>query len=285
MNDVYKLSLIICTKNRAAQLKVCLESVSKIQAKIPWQLVIVNNNSSDNTDSIIEAFIKESSIPVRSLMEREPGSSAAKNRGWQATDSEYLAFIDDDCYPAENFIDSVLDTFKENPSAGFIGGQVLLFDKTDLPITIQTWNKPIEFSPRSVIATGVIHGANFAFRRTALIAAKGFDVRFGAGRKYFCEDVDVMAEVLRLGWRGTYNPSVVVFHHHQRKLQTDADKLMRGYDKGRGAFYAKRLLKPNSAKIYINLWLRSLRWQPLGVTLREIIGAFEFWKDNLLNIK
>lgn len=285
MSENYTLSLIICTKNRAEQLKLCLEAVNKIHSQAVWQLVIVNNGSSDNTSQIVDAFIKETHIPVLSLIEFEPGSSAAKNTGWRAVSSEYLAFIDDDCYPANNFIDSIINIFKNKSALGFIGGKVLLFDQTDLPITIQTHDQSIDFAPYSTISTGKIHGANFAFRRSALEEANGFDVRFGAGRKYPCEDVDAMAEVLRLGWEGVYDPHSVVFHHHNRKLQSEADKLMRGYDKGRGAFYAKRVLRPNSFKIYFNIWLRNIKWQPFSVTMRELMGACEFWKDNLFNIK
>ncbi len=285
MDNLYKLSLIICTKNRANQLSRCLQAVLEIVSDHPWQLIIVNNNSADSTKHVIAAFMHMTTIPTITLDENMHGSSAAKNSGWRATNSEFVAFIDDDCYPTPHFVNQIVTAFSQNAQLGFVGGKVLLFDKTDYPITIQMHNEPILFSPESVISAGKIHGANFAFRRAALAAAQGFDIRFGAGRKYPCEDIDTMAEVLRLGWSGAYDPRIDVFHHHGRKLKSEADKLMRSYDKGRGAFYAKQLMKQGIRKKYFITWIKRLRWQPIKTSLGEFFGAIEFVTDCVLRIK
>ncbi len=273
------LSLVICTRNRATQLQTCLNALKKISTQQAWQLIVVDNGSTDNTKDVVSAFIQDFSITAHYVFEPQAGLSAARNAGWKAANTRYIAFIDDDCYPSENYIDMLLTAFHANPNAGFIGGRVLLFDPTDLPITIQTHAEKIEFSPRSTIMAGTIHGANFAFTQAALNAAKGFDVLFGAGKKYPCEDVDTMAEILRLGWAGIYEPSIVVYHHHMRKLQSDADKLMASYDIGRGAFFAKRIFRPGSIFLYATTWLRRTRWQSFDVTKRELQGAFGYMKD------
>jgi glycosyltransferase involved in cell wall biosynthesis len=282
MNACPKVSLVLCTKNRAEQLKVCLKSINNIQSTFAWDLVIVDNNSEDHTQQIIDAFKSNTDIPVQVTIETIKGSSAAKNTGCMLAKGEYIAFTDDDCYPQADFVDSVVAVLDENKDLGFVGGKVLLFDPQDMPITIQTHNSRIALKSSSYLAAGVIHGANFAFRRTAFLATGGFDERFGAGRKYPCEDVDIMAEALRLGWQGVYDPRVVVFHHHKRRLQSDAEKLSKEYDKGRGAYFAKRLLKSGTRKIYIIAWLRKVRWQSISTSTREISAALEFWVENVI---
>lgn len=279
------VSVVICTKNRAGVLRVCLDKFNQLQCQTPWELIVVDNNSTDNTCAVVHEFAPNATMSFRFAQETIPGSSAAKNTGWKLALGEFIAFTDDDCYPEADYIDAVIRGLGAKEAYGFVGGRVLLFDPTDLPITIQTCNTYIAFAPRSFLAAGVIHGANFAFRRAALEAAVGFDIRCGADRKYPCEDVDVMAEILRLGWEGVYDPRLVVYHHRQRKTQQHADKLAMGYDQGRGAYYAKRLIKPNTRWLYLQTWVRKMRWQPLGVTKREIISALIFWWENMRSDK
>lgn len=281
MNSSPQVSLVICTRNRAEQLKACLESVSKIQTSQTWELIIIDNNSDDNTPQVIADFKKHTSIPVKSGVEVLRGVGAARNAGWRLAIGEYISFTDDDCYPREDLIDSVVTILDENSNLGFTGGRVLLFDPTDLPITIQTHQSRIDIKPYSYLATGMIHGANFFFRRAALEESGGFDPLFGAGQKYPCEDVDAMAEVLRMGWQGAYDPRAVVFHHHGRKLSADAEKLSNGYDIGRGAYFAKRLLKPGARKQYLMVWLNRLARQPITVSMRELTAAIQFWAENI----
>ncbi len=285
MNTYPKVSLVLCTKNRAEQLKVCLESLNDIQSIHSWELIIVNNNSEDHTQHIIDTFKVNARMPVQSTVETIRGSGAAKNAGCKLATGEYIAFTDDDCYPQADFIDSVITIFDENQKLGFVGGKVLLFDPQDMPISIQTSNLRINFEPLSYLAAGIIHGANFSFRRIAFFATGGFDERFGAGRKYPCEDVDIMAEALRLGWHGAYDPRAVVFHHHKRKLQTDVEILFRGYDKGRGAYFAKRLLRSGARKKYFIEWMKKMRWQSVSISLREISAALQFLTENLVKTK
>ncbi|RYZ95839.1 MAG: glycosyltransferase family 2 protein [Moraxellaceae bacterium] len=194
--------MVICTKNRAAALGVYLDKFNQLQSQTPWEFIVVDNDSTDNTGCVLREFAPYATMSFRFVQETIPGSNAAKNTGWKLALGEFIAFTDDDCYPESDYIDAVLQGLSAKDTYGFVGGWVLLFDPTDLPITIQTCNTYITYAPRSFLAAGVIHGANFAFRHIALEAAGGFDIRFGAGRKYPCEDVDVMAEILRLGWEG-----------------------------------------------------------------------------------
>lgn len=270
-----KISLVICTKNRAKRLSCCLSYVARIKCSWEWEVIVVNNASTDHTEIVLDEFAGKTSVRFRRLYESLVGTGFAKNTGWRLAEGEYIAFIDDDCYPQEDYLEQVIACLDEGPW-GFVGGRVLLFDPTDYPITIQTSEVRKEYNAFGYIAPGEIHGANFAFRRSALEAVMGFDPMFGAGTRYPCEDVDVLARILGAGWTGLYDPRPVVYHHHQRK-GTAVSKLVRTYDRGRGAFYAKCMMKPALRKHYLYNWARHMRYQPIMSILRELGGSLEYW--------
>lgn len=271
-----KLSLIICTRNRANQLADCLETMLQLECQDAWELVIVDNGSTDNTSIIIERF--RGSFPGQLTVEIEtlPGLSRARNRGWRAAQGDIIAFTDDDCYPDQKFIQTIIDCFKEDTEIGFVGGRILLYDPTDYRITLQESEQRQEILSRSFINAGMIQGANFACRRRAIESVNGFDELLGAGTQFPCEDVDLLARMSSVGWFGVYDPRPVVYHHHQRKTESDAVLLMRQYDRGRGAYYAKCLANSSLRNVYLKNLYWKVRSQALGITYREFTAAMEY---------
>jgi len=139
--------------------------------------------------------------------------------------------------------DRILASFERDEDLGFVGGSVLLWDNTDLPITIQTNSTFIEIPKSSFVEAGVIHGANMAFRKKYLDLVGGFDELLGAGSVIpAAEDTEIMCAVCSQGGSGCYDPEVVVYHHHRRKEKKDESRLLKQYDLGRGAYYLKCLL-------------------------------------------
>jgi glycosyltransferase involved in cell wall biosynthesis len=276
-----RVSLVIPTRNRASQLRVCLDSLLKLRCARQWQLVIVDNGSTDDTRVVLKQFAGGTRFRFDHLFEPAPGASHARNAGWRAARGEFVAFIDDDCYPDMNFLDAIVDVFDENPALGFAGGRVLLFDSTDYPITIQLRDHRLELEPNTVIPAGLIHTANCTIRRRALEDIGGFDPLLGAGTGFVCEDVDVLARILWAGWPGAFDPRLVVYHHHQRQTADDAYRLARAYDRGRGAYYAKSLLDPSRRAAYFRAWMNAIRWQPVAVTARELTAAVSYLATRL----
>jgi glycosyltransferase involved in cell wall biosynthesis len=271
-----RLSLVISTRNRAEQLRRCLASLLRLDSAEPWELVIVDNGSSDHTGKVAEEFRQRFVRGVTVLQVPEPGLGRARNHGWRAAHGEIVAFTDDDCYPDAAFVSAVVDAFAAEPTLGFLGGRIRLHDPTDYPITIQENPRPIELPPRRFIPAGLIQGANFALRRTALEAIGGFDPLFGAGALFPCEDVDVVARASAAGWRGAYDPAPLVYHHHGRKTPEEASRLMRQYDHGRGAYYTKCLLDPALRRSTLKHWCRQMARQPPGCTWRELRAACQY---------
>lgn len=271
-----KISLIICTRNRDSQLDACLKSLTKLKTPFYWEPIIVDNASTDGTQSIIK-YYKETSLPnLINVIEPKKGLSRARNCGWKIASAPIVTFTDDDCYPDPDFLINTLLCFEEESRLGFIGGRVLLHDPTDYPITIQERSTRLLISPKDFIPAGLIHGANFSFRREVLEQANGFDPLLGAGTKFTGEDVDIQARISAMGWYGAYDPRPMVYHHHQRKTQAEADQLMKQYDRGRGAYYVKCLLNPTLRKTYAKHWYWSMRRQPLKKSYHELIAGMEY---------
>src|SRR6516165_12574502 len=128
-----QLSIVICTRNRASQLSQSLQSFTTVQYPAHWELVIVDNGSKDETQDVIKNY--RESLFLKTVIEPRAGLGRARNRGWAISQGEIVAFTDDDCYPAHDFLDSVIRCFEKNPRLGFIGGRILLHDPEDYPIT------------------------------------------------------------------------------------------------------------------------------------------------------
>jgi glycosyltransferase involved in cell wall biosynthesis len=255
----FALSLVVCTRNRAIHLLEALRSMERISARHPWELILVDNASSDRTSAILQAFALDTQLPTSIAYAPKPGLSFARNVGWRKARAPIVAFTDDDCYPSEDFVDSVLDRFHD-PQIGYLGGRVLLYDPDDYPISIQESEQRMLFPPRSFIEPGLIHGANFAFRNEVLRRMNGFDTRLGAGTKLKSgEDCDALYRASMHGFLGAYEPSVVVFHHHRRRQPEEIDRLRLGYDIGRGAYFAKALLSRVSRATYARHWYWIMR--------------------------
>ncbi len=275
-NSVFDLSLVICTRNRAGQLAQTLKRVSAIKSQLRWELVIVDNASTDRTSALVADFAATFDHPVQALNQQGRGVAVAKNAGWHSTRSDIVVCIDDDCYPEEDYLDAVFECFSRDPKLGFVGGRILLHDPMDRRITLQESLEPVFFPAGSFIRAGIIQGANVAYRRAALSGVGGFDPWFGAGALYSGDELELMARISAAGWNGVYDPKPVVYHHHGRKTAEDESRLTRWYDRGRGAYYAKCMLNKRMRSVYLKNWLRTRPHQPWKRTAVEIVSGLDY---------
>jgi glycosyltransferase involved in cell wall biosynthesis len=271
------LSLIISTRNRSSSLSRTLESLRKLRTGLSWEIVIIDNGSWDDTQLTIEHFIATFPGVVQLVSEPKRGLANAHNAGFRKARSPICAFIDDDCYPSDDYLDAIALCFSEDRNIGFIGGRILPWSDEDCKIAIQKSLDRVSFSPYSFIPTGVIHGANFACRRAAIEAAGGFDSRFGPGALFFnAEEVELLARISNAGWMGAYDPRPLVYHNHGRKNGWDEWRVVRSYERGRGGYYAKCLLNRTMRAIYLSNWWRGLKKQSWNTSVLECVSGLEF---------
>jgi GT2 family glycosyltransferase len=274
------LSLIVCTRNRCESLARCLGQLGQINLPTDqWEVIVVDNGSTDGTPAWLEKFAREASFRVSAVVASQPGQGRARNAGIAAAKGDIIAFTDDDCYVDDDFLNSIEQIFRST-DVGCIGGRILLHDPSDARITIKEDETVEILDPNSFVEAGFIMGANMAMRREVIDRIGGFDEQFGPGTSFVADDVEFIARASHAGYRVGYFPQPVVYHHHQRKPGPAVERLSRTYDHGRGGYYAKVLLFGSPRLVYLKYWywsIRScLRLGKYQVPVRELCGALHY---------
>ena len=119
-----KASIAICTLNRAADLKEALLSLLRQSYPDPYEVIVVDNGSTDETRQVVEEYGKLVSIPVRYVYEERLGLSVARNRAIREASGEYVLFLDDDAIASEHWIAEIVALFERNPRIGCVGGKI-----------------------------------------------------------------------------------------------------------------------------------------------------------------
>ncbi len=271
------VSLIVCTRDRCHQLACCLEWVRRITFDRPWEVIIVDNGSTDETAAVVQEFMKTTNVRAIYLFEPKPGKSTGLNTALRVAQGQLLAFTDDDCYPEPDFLSQVWSAF-DDPSVGYIGGRIMLHDPADYPMTINESMTPRTFAAKSFVCAGCVQGANMAFRRRVLLDIGGFDPVFGPGAMFpAAEEIEAVSRASAMGWKGEYRPEVVVRHHHGRNA-ADAAALWKWYAIGIGAFHMKILLRGHQF-LWFARSVYQIRWRyktSRTFVLWELVGAAKY---------
>lgn len=123
-----KISAIICTYNRERYLKQCLEAcTTQSLPKEEFEIVVVNNNSTDNTEQVCKDFqAKFPEYKFSYFVETEQGLSPARNRGVKESNASYITFLDDDAFIADNFLEVTVNYLDKHNDVSAVGGKILL---------------------------------------------------------------------------------------------------------------------------------------------------------------
>jgi len=123
MEDRIDLTVAICTRNRAGLLERTLDHLRKVEipAGCTWELIVVDNGSSDATARVLAAV---SDLPLRVLQESRDGKSHAANRATQAARGKLIVWTDDDVRPGPGWVTAYLGAAARHPKAAFFGGPV-----------------------------------------------------------------------------------------------------------------------------------------------------------------
>ena len=117
------VSIIICTANRANDLRDTLASLAHVTCPGRVDLLVVDNCSSDHTRQVVEDASRHHPFPVRYLFEREPGKYAALNAGIKASTGRVIAATDDDARFEADWLERAVDGLSRY-GCEFVGGRV-----------------------------------------------------------------------------------------------------------------------------------------------------------------
>lgn len=221
MNRPYKISGIICTYNRAKYLPIVLESiVRQTLDKSQFELVIINNNSPDNSDEICAEFHrKHPEINYRYVHESKQGLSNARNRGIAESSGWLLTFIDDDAYLADDFLEQKLRHHEAHPEALATGGKILLYYEQHKPAWVNRFLSTLlgyfNLGDKECVFKGRKYprGSNMTFRYDVFEKYGVFDPQLGRnkGNLNGSEEKEMFARIVPTG-KVLYVPKAVVYH-------------------------------------------------------------------------
>lgn len=117
------VSIIICTFNGQHRLKETLAHARNQLTSYPYEILVVNNNSTDSTSVWVESYISKSDshLPIRLLEEERQGLSLARRKGIEAANFPFILFCDDDNWLNEDFIQRGADILSANSKIGVLG--------------------------------------------------------------------------------------------------------------------------------------------------------------------
>lgn len=243
MSTEQKVSVIVCTRNRASLLQRCLSSLGRLEPA-PLELVVVDQSDGPESGRMVAAF--EGRLPwLLHLPTPSRGLSRARNEGLRASRGEILAFTDDDCLARPDWVGQVAQVFAENPEvAAVTGGSLPVPTEASDPriLAATTWHPREPRVFRAPVDPGIVGGGfNLSCRRLWAEKIGPFDPELGPGGLFRgADDQDFLHRILRAGGVVRYDPRVVVAHLPWRDGQTQSEVELE-YGWGIAAWALKRM--------------------------------------------
>lgn len=217
-----KASLIICTHNRVESLVRTLKAVTLQNMSVEdFEVLVVDNASTDGTKSAIERLAKEVDFHLRYHYEPRLGLSYARNTGVANSQGEIVVFTDDDAIPRDSWLKNITDVFCDR-SVGAAGGDVYpVWPDGSCP----AWLHPslyeyiglVQF--HSLGITDLLYpnfpfGVNIAFRKCLVEFLEGFSSELGRSGESLLsgEETELCARLTKEGQRVVYVPDAIVEH-------------------------------------------------------------------------
>ncbi len=210
----FAVSVVVSTHNRHEDLRAALEPLLHQVGDVPYEVLIVDNNSTDDTRAIVEGAIESSPVPLKYLFEPRQGVSYGRNTGILHARAPIIAITDDDCRPAPDWVASIVRSFERYPDVDCIGGRVV----PEWPDHVPSWFTGLQAGPLAICEHGdhdlpvdaghaapCLLTANLASRRSAFDKAGMFSTEYPRG-----QDREIQLRMWRAGCRGLYVPDIVV---------------------------------------------------------------------------
>ncbi len=218
-SSVFDISVVICTYNRdkfiGRALKcLILQTLSKDQ----FEIIIIDNNSTDNTPAICLQFIKDHpSFHTRYFRETNQGLSFARNRGIKESRSPVITYIDDDAEAVPGFLESIVSFMNQAEDVAGIGGKVIpKYSESDEPAWMNRYlngfvgkvdygDSPLMYNAKMKFPAG----CNMTYTTRILQQAGGFNnqLTFRSDDKY------IYHRVSEISHRIFYLPAATVYHN------------------------------------------------------------------------
>lgn len=250
------VSIAICTYNRASLLNSAFASLTECNVpEAQWELLIIDNNSSDQTKAVAESF--KDRLPLRYIFEPEQGLSAARNRALRECSGDWLLFTDDDVRLDPNWLAAYTDAVVAYPEVGYLGGRVVPYWSESKPRWLQDESLALisgllvryhlgEQTRPYTEGESTPFGASFGLSRKAFESVGKFrlDLGVNGGVPGRGEEAEYLDRVRRAGWSGVYVGEAVAYHWTDSKRLTLPYLYRYGVQKG----IAGRRMHPDAGR-------------------------------------
>ena len=229
-SDRADVSVIICTWNRSRLLRLTLEQMTKLRvpATLSWELIVVNNNCSDDTDQVLAEFADR--LPLVRLFEPTPGKSHAANAAVREARGEYLVWTDDDVLVEPDWLSAYVSAFRQWPEVSIFAGAIDPWFEEQPPVWLKrvfpkvaNAYAALDHGPRGFELSKNMYpyGANMALKRSAHLA-EPYDTRLGPRPNSGIrgEEMIMARKLLAKGAVGRWIPEARVRHFIPPNRQT-----------------------------------------------------------------
>lgn len=229
--NVTSATILICTYNRARHLRETLAALVAMNpvANCEVEIIVVDNNSTDNTAAVVQEAARDASVRVVYASEKQQGKSFALNRGLETARGDIVALTDDDVLPAVDWLQRIVENFRAR-QVTFVFGKVLPRWGATPPPELLSKRAQDVWGPLAIVdygdeATDYVAestgqrlpvGANLAFARSALVTIGGWRTDLGKVDNSLIsgEDHEIFMRLRRFAlYSGYYDPEVSVRHY------------------------------------------------------------------------
>ncbi len=216
-------SVIMCTYNRDKYIYNVLKSIADNKISTDqYEIVLVNNNSNDNTEAECNRFTNDyPNVKFRYFIERNQGLSYARNRGIQEAQGDILVYVDDDALINDEYLQTYIQFLESHPEIDAAGGPILPKYETEEPSWMSTFTRQLitgklylgdkvrEFPSQSFPG-----GGNAAYRKSVFDKVGLFNVELGRKGDSLigAEEKDIFDKMTTLGMRFFYLPNAILYH-------------------------------------------------------------------------
>jgi glycosyltransferase involved in cell wall biosynthesis len=219
MKQRTSIDLVICTYDNAALLDATLDAVSRqrVPEDVDWQVLVVDNNCTDGTHEVLERHKSAGRIPLHVVIEPKQGLTHARVCGVKNTRGEWVAFVDDDCLLAEDWVGQAARFAAAHAKCGAFGGQVIpRWEVTPPPYVLsRRYAYACKYHGETPHRRPWLAGAGLVVRRAALVACGWLNRQYledrTGGRLVSGGDMEI---ALRVGsmYELWYNPACKLRH-------------------------------------------------------------------------
>ncbi|MGE0929751.1 glycosyltransferase family 2 protein [Peijinzhouia sedimentorum] len=215
-----KISLIICSYNRARFIEPALDSILA-QEYEDFEVIFVENNSPDNTLEICHNFQKANpDFPLKVFTEYNQGHSFARNRGVKESSGEIISFIDDDIILKANFLKNLAEFFDQRPNLQAAGGKIIPHFEAGRPTWLSSYLEPLYACvdlgnvPKQFKGRKYPFGANMAFRAEIFDKIGLFNTDLGRKGSSLmgADEKDIFQRIKAINEEIWYMPTVSLLH-------------------------------------------------------------------------